>query len=992
MTTSRVRRPQVLRVGLIVAVCLAAFAGLPLTAQQTPDLFKNVVSFREIGSTHRGGRFVDFAVVESAPRTFYAANASGGVWKTENNGVSFTQVFDSPTVASVGAVALAQSNPDVVYVGSGEANNSRSSYFGDGVYKSTDAGRTWANVGLKDSQHIGRIVIHPTDPNTVYVAALGKLYSPNEERGVYKTTDGGKTWAKSLAVKVDGKDVGAVDLAMDPKNPLILYAATYDKVRKPWTFAEGGPGSGIYKTIDAGKSWTKLSGGLPIGLLGRIGIAVSRQDPLTIYAIIENVGVVDEALRKCFADGFGTEGGSPTVMFRSNDAGKTWKQVAPAPVPAAPAAPAAAGAGAGRGAGGGRGAAAGPPAGPCTAAHQAAAANRAGGGGGGRGFDGGNPGYYYSQVRVDPNDKETVYVLSVGWSRSKDGGATWQGVGFGGDNHALWIDPKDSGHMLLGYDHGLGITWDAGQTWLRPDNLPVAQYYAIGFDYEVPYNVYGGAQDNGCHKGPSTRRGGGNIPFEEWTNVGCADGFYNEVDWKDSRWLYNESQFGGISRLDQKTGQSANIGAGRPALPDGAPYRFNWSAPILVSPHNSDVIYHAAQVLLRSPFRGERWEVISPDLTVNDPATRDGGGNITYATISTFDESPIVPGLIWVGTDDGNVQVTKDGGKTWTNVRDKIPGHPGFWVSRVAASNLSPGTAYVTMTGLRNDDFRPFIWKTTDFGQTWASIAGNLPQDAINVVRESPRNADVLFVGTDTGVFVTIDGGKAWTRLKGAPLAATGGGRGGGGGGGGGATARPRGILPTVPVHDLKIHPREHELIAGTHGRGIWIADISEIEELTPAVRAEDAHLFEIDPVIDWEVGQRGQPAAINFAGVSRPTDMGISYFLKSDVSADVKVRVYSGSRVIAEMDGAKTAGVNVVRWNLQGRRERIAGEAAPAGAGGGRGGGGGGGRGAGGAAPAGAATGFATFEAVTGTYRVVLSVGGREYSQLAQIVPDPGK
>ena len=961
MILSVVRRSRLLGAGLVVLVSVVAFATLSLTAQQPADLFRNV-SFREIGSTHRGGRFVDFAVVEATPRIFYAANATGGLWKTTNGGVAFTQVFDSPTASSIGAVALAQSAPDTVYVGTGEANNSRSSYYGDGVYKSTNAGQTWTHIGLKDSQHIGRIVVHPTDPNTVYVAALGKLYSDNEERGVYKSVDGGATWTNSLAVKNGARDVGVVDLVMDPKNPLVLYAAAYDKVRRPWTFAEGGPGSGIYKTVDAGKTWSRLSSGLPVGALGRIGLSVSRSNPMTVYAVIENVGPLAEDKLKRYAEGFGAEGGSPSQMFRTDDAGKTWRQVTPPVVPAAPAAADAAG-------------------------------GRAGGRGGG-GADLGNPGYYYAQVRVDPNDRETVYVLSVGWSRTKDGGATWQGMSSGGDNHALWINPKDSNELLLGYDHGLAFTNDGGASWMRPDNLPVAQYYAIGFDYEVPYNVYGGAQDNGCHKGPSTRRGGGNIPFEEWTNVGCADGFYNEVDWKDSRWLYNESQFGGISRLDQKTGQSAGIGAGRPALPGGAQYRWNWSAPIQVSPHNSDVIYHAAQVLLRSPFRGERWEVISPDLTMNEAAKQGGGGNVTYATITTIDESPIVPGLIWAGTDDGNVQVTKDGGQNWTNVRDKIPGHPGFWVSRVAASNLSPGTAYVTITGLRNDDFRPFIWKTTDFGQTWTSIASNLPQDAINVVRESPRNADVLFAGTDTGVFVTIDGGKAWTRLKGAPLQAAGGGGRGGGGGAAGATARPRGVLPTVPVHDLKIHPRDRELIAGTHGRGIWIADISELEELTPAVRNADAHLFEIDPVIAWEAGQRGQAAAINFAGVSRPTDMGISYFLKSDVTGDVKVRVYSGSRVIAEMDGAKTAGVNSVRWNLQGRRERIAGEAVAGAGRGGRGGGGGaaGGRGAGAGADAGAAAGFANFAAPTGSYRVVLSVGGREYTQLAQIVPDPGR
>ena len=397
------------------------------------------------------------------------------------------------------------------------------------------------------------------------------------------------------------------------------------------------------------------------------------------------------------------------------------------------------------------------------------------------------------------------------------------------------------------------------------------------------------------------------------------------------------------------------------------------------------MIFHGAQVVLRSPFRGNTWDVISPDLTVNDPAKRGGGGNITYATISTLTESPIVPGLIWVGTDDGNVQVTRDGGRTWTNVRDKIPGHPGFWVSRVEASHAAAGTAYVTMTGYRNDDFRPFIWKTTDFGSTWTSIAGNLPAEAINVVRESPRNANALFVGTDLGVYVTIDGGQRWTKLTGSAAPAAGGGRGfgGGGGGRGGAAPRPRGFLPTVPVHDLKIHPRERELIVGTHGRGIFIADISEIEELTPAVLAADAHLFEIDTVVDWVAGQRRASSSMNFAGMSKPTDMPIAYYLKSAASGDVKVRVYDGSRMIAELTGATTAGVNVVRWNRTEQRQRIEGEAMPAGRGG-RGGGGGGG----GQQPA--APGAVQTPVTPGTYRVVLTVGSREYSQPAMIIADP--
>jgi photosystem II stability/assembly factor-like uncharacterized protein len=958
------RRPAYwARLAVILAACAIAASSLSITAQQPPDFFKNLV-FREIGPTRQGGRFVDFAVVESTPRVFYAATASGGLWKTENNGLTFVPIFDNQPVISIGAVAVSQSNPTVVYVGTGEGNNSRSAYWGNGMYVSTNAGQSFSPAGLPESHHIGRIVVHPTDPNTAYVAALGKLYSENEERGLYKTTDGGKTWTKSLAVKVEGKDIGAVDVAMDPKNPLVLYAATYDKVRRPWTFGEGGPGSGIHKTTDGGKTWTKLTGGLPTGMLGRIGISIFRQDPNVVYAVIENANspkVSADERKKRLAQGFGDDS-IGDQLWRTDDGGKTWRQVS------------------------------GPVEQPSAAAPGGAPPPPAGGGGRGGGFGGGNPPYYYAQVRVDPNDKDHVYVLSAGSQETRDAGKTWTGAGLGGDSHALWINPKDSLHMLNGYDHGMTITFDGGRNWYHPDNLPLAQYYAVGIDMDVPYNVYGGLQDNGSKKGPSTRRGGGNIPFEDWTNVGGGDGMYNVVSWADSRWLYNESQFGVIQRVDQQTGQSQSIAANRPARPNDDPYRWNWNAPILVSPHNADVIYHCAQVVLRSPFRGNTWEAISPDLTVNDKSKRAdqnpcdtcGSGNVSYATITTIDESPIVPGLIWAGTDDGNVQVTRDGGRTWTNVRDKIPGHPGYWVSRVVASNAAAGTAYVTISGLRNDDFKPFIWKTTDFGQTWTSIAGNLPQEAINVVRESPRNASVLFVGTDLGAYATINGGGSWTKLRGTPVQAGGGGRGGGGGAGGAAGGRPRGILPTNPVYDMKIHPRDRELVLATHGRGIFIADISEIEELTPAVLAADAYLFEIDPVIDWVAGQRSETSSVNFGGMSRPTDMGISYYLRNDATGDVKVRVYSGSRMIAELDGPKTAGINTVRWNLEARRERIQGEAVPTGRGG-RGGGRGGG--AGETAPGG---GIVSTPVEPGVYRVVLSVAARELTQNAIIMPDP--
>ena len=525
----------------------------------------------------------------------------------------------------------------------------------------------------------------------------------------------------------------------------------------------------------------------------------------------------------------------------------------------------------------------------------------------------------------------------------------------------------------------------------------MAQYYAIGFDYAVPYNVYGGTQDNGCHMGPSTRRGGGNIPFEDWANVGCADGFYNEVDWKESRWLYNESQFGGISRTGPaRPDRTAGIGAGRPALPAGAPYRCNWSAPILVSPHNADVVYHAAQVLLRSPFRGERWEVISPDLTVNDPAKqRWRRQRHLRARSRRLTSRRSCRACIWVGTDDGNVQVTKTAARTWTNRSRQDSGPP--WL----LGQPRGGVQSVARHGLRDDDrpphddFRPFIWKTTDFGQTWTSIAGNLPQDAINVVRESPRNANVLFAGTDTGVFVTIDGGKAWTRLKGAPLQAA--------GGGGrrwwrrrarGATARPRGVMPTVPVHDLKIHPRDRELIAGTHGRGIWIADISEIEEFTPAVRARRRA-----PLRDRSGHCLG----------NRPARCGgRDELLRRQPSDGHGHQLFPEERRHGRREGSCLQRIARDRrdgWREDGRREHRALEpAGPARANrgrsggrrrwrGGRGGGGGagGGRGAGAGADAGAAAGFANFAAPTGTYRVVLSVGGREYTQLAQIVAGPG-
>ncbi len=919
--------PRVVRAALLAAVGLVcALAVLPaqLDARQTPNLFANL-TFREIGPTAQGGRFVDYAVVEATPRIFYAATASGGLWKTESHGVTFTSVFDNEKVISIGAVAVSQSNPQIVYVGTGEANNSRSSYWGNGVYRSDNGGESWTHLGLDETHHIGRVVIDPKDPNIVYVAALGKLYSHNPERGLYKTTDGGKTWTKSLDYKVDGREIGVVDVVMDPRNPQVLYAATYDKVRKPWTFGEGGLGGAVHKTTDGGRTWTRLTNGLPTGLIGRIGLAIARQDSNRVYAVIENAnartGDPNERIKR-MAEGFGGD----TIgdeFYRSDDAGKTWTKVAPAPAPT--------------GAAGGRG-----------------------------GQFGANPPYYYAQIRVDPNNKDHIYLLSVGVTHSLDGGRTWTSAfNYGGDNHAMWINPADSNHMILGHDHGMGVTFDGGQSWIDPQNLPLAQFYAVSYDMDYPYNVYGGLQDNSCLWGPSTMKNGGPIPFEAWGGIGsCGDGFYVVPDPTDSRWVYSEGQFGAIGRTDKTTGQTRSIQYRRAQGEE--PVRYNWNAPIVVSPHNPQVIYHAGQMVLRSNDRGDTWTEISPDLSVNDPARRNGTGNIQYGTITSLDESTIMPGLLWAGTDDGNVQLTRDNGRTWTNVRENVPGHPGYWVSRVAPSFHDPAVAYLSITGYRHDDFRPFVWKTTDYGKTWTSIAANLPTEAgINVILEDRKNPNFLVVGTELALFFSLDGGQSWTRV--------------------------RGNMPTTPIYDLKIHPRENELIVATHGRGIWIADITPFQHLTAAVQAQPAALVPIQPAVQWNTGLTPFRANYNFRGESRAPGVHISYYLQRDVTGDVTIQVYDGARVIADVQGPKTAGVHKVLWSRQGRRDAGPGEAAGRGGRGGRGGFGGG-RGGGAAAvttfPAPAA-GSVLSTVSPGTYRVVLTVNGQSYEQTATILAD---
>lgn len=823
----------------LLFVVVLAVAVMDLNAQQIPANVADNIHFRSIGPTRQGGRYVDFAVVDKADKVFYAATASGGLWKTVNNGISWEPLFDKENIVSIGAVAVDQRDTATVWVGTGEANNSRSSYWGNGIYKSTDGGKSWKNMGLPESGHIGRILIDPKNSNTVYAAVLGHLYSDNPERGLYKTTNGGRTWNKVLEVKRDdGKFIGVVDVTMSPGNPNTLIAAAYDKIRTPWTFNEGGHGSGIYQSTNGGKSWTKLGGGLPGGFLGRIGVAYAPGNSKVVYANVENVnvpGVDFEERKRMLEVGIPLKRGQEVVgteMYRSGDGGKTWKKINP------------------------------------------------------DGEDvGGYPSYYYQQVRVDPNDADHVYVLGIRVWETTDGGKTWvRPFNFGGDNHAMWIDPADSKHMLLGYDHGMGITYDGGKNWYHPDELPLAQFYQVEVDMAYPYNVYGGLQDNGSVRGPSTTRTGGPIRMEHWMRVGGGDGMYNVPDKSNNRFLYNEFQFAPIQRLDMETGETTSLVS---SLHRGM--RWNWNSPIIVSQHDSDVIYHAGNKVLKSTYRGENWEAISEDLTTQDSVKIGGTGNIQYCTITALEESPIDPRELWAGTDDGNVQVTTNGGRTWKLLNDNIPDNPGAWVSRIEASAHYPGTAYLTYTAMRRDNFKAYAYKTIDHGKTWTSITNGLPDEPVNVIREDHKNPNLLFLGTDLAVYASLDAGRNWTKLT--------------------------NNLPSNPMYDMVIHPRENELVVATHGRGIYIADISPLQELTSDVMGKAAHMMSVQPAVKWNRGMSSNSAFTNYNGESRAPGVHMHFYAQSAGTA--KITVYQGTREINKFEIDAKAGLNHQLWGM---------------------------------------------------------------------------
>jgi photosystem II stability/assembly factor-like uncharacterized protein len=782
---------------------------------------------------------------------------NGGVWKSTNNGVTFEPVFDGSPKLSIGDIAVAPSDANIVWVGTGDAFCTRMSTSGDGIYKSLDAGKTWTNMGLSDSQHIARIMIHPTNPDIVYVAATGHLFSSNAERGVFKTADGGRTWQKVFVVS---DKVGAIDLMLVKSAPNTLYAAMYDKARYPWHYEMGGPESAIYKTLDGGKTWTKLGGGLPAGKIGRIGLDVFQKNPNILYAVVENGNPrpstpqeQEQDKRRSSQAPARTAGNE---VYRTDDGGKSWHKV--------------------------------------NVGYEAAL-NKA-------------P-YSFNMLRIDQSDPDTVYITGESLASTNDGGKTWKGLSwpsngvFGkafGDWRTMWVDSQDQDHLIFGSDGGAYVSYDRGKTCHHFYNIPGGEYYAIGVDMEDPYNIYGGLQDHESWKGPSNGWSG-EITLADWVTVGSGDGMYNQIDPTDSRWIYNEQEFGTIWRLDQKTGIQAQIQPRRSAGQE--PLRFNWTPAIALSPHNPAIIYTGAQVLFRSLDRGDHWQEISPDLTTDDKSKEHGEGNISYCTITTIGESPVKPGVIWAGSDDGKVQVTKDGGATWLDRTAKLTtaGAPvNYWVSRVFPSPHDAATCFVTKTGLRFDEYKPYLFKTTDYGESWTPIMGNLPADKpINVVIQDRKNANLLFAGTEWGVYVTIDGGATWLPFK--------------------------ANMPWLKVTDLLIHPRENDLVVATFGRSLWITDITPLQEMSASVLAEDVHLFDIKPRTQRVYGGIGNYQLLgdsHMIAPNEPNAVVINYYLKDKAQGPVKVTVADPyGQVLAELNGKGEPGLNTVLWGMRAQR-----------------------------------------------------------------------
>lgn len=934
-------------------MCLAILVFSSVAAAQDSETWFNQFSWREVGPTATGGRVTDIAVNPENAHHIFVASAAGGLWETKNNGTTWDCIFERESTTTIGDIAIDPNDVKTIWIGTGEANNQRSSLWGDGIYKSTDGGKSWKNMGLEKSQHIGRVIVDPTDSDTVYVAALGALYSANPERGLYKTSNGGKTWKKVLYIN---PDVGVVDVVVDPKNTSTLFAASYERRRRAWNFDGAGPGSAIYKSTDGGDNWKKLEGGLPSGEIGRIGLDIYAKDSKVLYAAVSNQnpapartarrrgrqrgGQAESATKKtteadkaamAFLGISKMDGESDTVetalglTFDFSKTEVTIKKVANGSTAQRQ----------GVRAGDGVVSAGGVAAENATALREllnslkpgdqidivikqdqakrsiqlavaAARAPRQIGGEIYRSEDGGetwkkmnrspvggSPAYYYGQIRIDPNDDSRLYVLSVPVYVSSDKGVTFKTDGAPSvhvDHHALWINPKNSNHVMLGNDGGFHVSYDKSKTWDYVFNLPLAQFYAIGVDMQQPYHVYGGLQDNGSWGGPSKSSSG--VGRQDWYRVSGGDGFYVQVDPDDHNIVISESQFGAIGRLNRETGQRRSI---RPPQSGGSPNRYNWNSPILMSIHDSRVVYFGGNKLFKSFNRGDDWLTISPDLTTADPEKISG--NVPHCTLTTIAESKLDKNLLMVGTDDGKVQITEDGGESWKDVSGNFPYRPrNWWCSRVEFSHADRNTAYASFTGYREDDFRPFVFKTTDAGASWTSIAANLPAAPVNVIKQDPVNPTTLYLGTEFAAYVSLDDGKSWNDLN--------------------------KNLPRVSVQDLVVHPRDNDLVIGTHGRGIYVLDhIKPFQEFSPEVADKAGHLFGVD---DWTLTPRASSGG--FAGdrkriAARPNGgASIWYHLKDKVDAkDISMTVFnSDGKEMAKLKLENKAGLHRATFPAQ--------------------------------------------------------------------------
>jgi len=841
----------------LLAVLLLACAGpVSLVAQAAhPDsAFLATFRWRSIGPANMTGRVTDIAGNPLNPKEVYVAFATAGVWKTVDAGTTWMPIFDHTGVFAGGDLAIAPSDTSVIYAGTGEVNSRNSISPGAGMFKSTDGGRTWKYIGLRETEFLGRILVHPHDPNTAWVAALGHAWGPNKERGIYKTTDGGQTWRQ---VKFISDKAGFVDLSMNASAPDVLWATSWERVRGPYFLQSGGPGSGLWKSTDGGEHWTRVEGhGLPTTTWGRASVAVAPSDPSKIYVMAEadsapNPESVRRARQKGYQPDTTKRAKLESGLFRSTDGGETWTRME---------------------------------------------------------SDDSRP-FYYSQVRVDPKDADRVYYMWEQVRFSNDGGKTQRVVAqvLHTDNHAMWIDPTDPDHYLVGDDGGVAQTYDRGRTWDALLQMPVGQFYAIALDMQRPFWVCGGLQDNGSWCGPS-QSPRGRIMNDDWTDVNGGDGFYAAIDPSDANTVYSESQGGAIARLDLRTWTREGIRPGTIRTPGGgggffgggstvarmledsvilargdttvpatpaqqhavdslqariaadtavlARHRFNWETPFLISTHNPRTLYIGGERVWKTVDRGDHWYPISPDLSTHDSTkikvsmvttggiTTDATNAETHGTVTTLAESPVRPGILWAGTDDGNLWLSKDDGVNWENLTGRAPGVPrNTWVSRVEPSNFDSATVYVTFDGHQTDDFHPYVYVSNDFGKTFRSIKANLPDtEYVHVVREDPRRKDLLFLGTEVTAYVSLDGGATWAHLNEG--------------------------LPPAPVHDLKIHPRDRALVAGTHGRSIYVMDIGPLETATDSILNAPVALFPVEPALLYN--SRGAGGGVGSIG-NRP-------------------------------------------------------------------------------------------------------------------------